>query len=143
MVLTLANLRGITSVLALALSCGCSTPKSPTRDDLRSALRSADSYAAETEMFIDFVQQGHATKQFAVNHAAQLSRQIEDDEKDLRGPAQAGTEQVQQACRAQFEFLRNEVARVAMLVGNDGGLRTEKAKVAQGRQLLAQTGAGL
>jgi hypothetical protein len=143
MVLRLANLRGIASVLALALCCGCSKPKSPTRDDLRSALRSADSYAAETEMFIDFVQQGHATKQFAVNHAAQLSRQIEEDEKDLRGPAQAGTEQVQQACRAQFEFLRNEITRVATLMGNDGDLQTERARVAQSRQSLAQTGAGL
>src|SRR4051812_36333192 len=139
MVLRPANLRDTAAILALALCCGCSKPKSPTRDDLRSALRSADSYAAEIEMFIDFVQQGHATKQFAVNHAAQLSREIEEDEKDLRGPAQSGTEQVQQACRAQFELLRYEITRVATLMGNDGELQTEKARVAQSRQLLAQT----
>jgi uncharacterized lipoprotein len=142
-VLRLVNLLGIVSVLALALCSACSEPKSPTRDDLRSALRSADSYAAEIEMFIDYVQQGRATKQFAFNHAAQVSRQIEEDEKDLRGPAQPGTEQVQQACRAQFEFLRNEVKRVATLMGNTLDLQTERARVAQSRQLLAQTGAGL
>ena len=70
-------------------------------------------------------------------------RKIEEDEKDLRGPAQSGTEQVQQACRAQFELLRYEITRVATLMGNDGELQTEKARVAQSRQLLAQTGAGL
>ena len=94
-------------------------------------------------MFLDYLQQGRATKQFAANHAAQLSRQIEEDEKDLNGPAQPGTEQVQQACRAQFEFLRNEVTHLATLLGNDGGLHAERDRVAQSRQLLAQTGAQL
>jgi hypothetical protein len=106
-------------------------------------VRAADSYAAEVELFIDYVQQGHATKQFAVNDAAQLSRQVQEDEKDLGGPAQPGTEAVQQACRAQFEFLRSEVTRIATLMGNDDELQRERARVAQSRQLLAQTGAGL
>ena len=64
----------ITSLVCLALTAltSCSRQKTMSRDELQSNLRSAESLAAETSTFIDYVRQNRATDQYAKGHAEYL-----------------------------------------------------------------------
>jgi len=120
----------IVALLPFLALCACSSHKVLTPDDLRSDLFSANSYASELEMFIDYVRQGRATKIFAEAHARQLAKEIAHSEQELI----AATPQPQDAkafesCKGELEFIRRELLMVPSLIGNDDALRVERAKV--------------
>lgn len=124
--------------------CACSSHKILTPDDLRSELMSANSYASEVEMFIDYVRKGQATKHFAEAHVLQLTKEIRHSEQELA----AATPQPQAAkpfesCRAQFEFLRHELPIIPALMGNNDALQAEHEKVAMHHQQFAESTAAL
>jgi hypothetical protein len=128
----------IVVLLALFALSACSSHKILTPDELRSEVFSANSYASEIEMFIDYVRRGQATKTFAEAHARQLATEIAHSEQELA----AATSQPQDAkafesCKAEFDFLRRELPIIPTLMGNDDALRTERAKVAASHQRLA------
>ncbi len=121
----------IVVLLVVSALCACSGQKVLTPDDLRSDLFSANSYASEVEMFIDYVRQGQATKIFAETHARQLAKEIAHSEQELAGATpQPRDAKAFESCKGEFEFLRRELPIIPTLMGNDDALRTERAKVA-------------
>jgi hypothetical protein len=66
----------IVFALAVTSSAGCSRAKTIGRDQARSEIRSARSFAAELELFLDFVLQGHATRGYAEGHTAYLEDEV-------------------------------------------------------------------
>lgn len=134
----------VAAFVTIAVLCGCSKHKALSEDELRSELLSADSYATEAEMFIDYVRQGHATRRFAEEHALQLSNEIGHSEKELNSKSvQPPDVQLFNDCKAQFEFLRRELPLIPALMGSDHALQTEHAKIAASRQRLAEAGSSL
>lgn len=125
-------------LLAFVALCACSSHKVLTADDLRSELFSANSYASEVEMFIDYVREGRATNTFAANHASQLANEIAHSEQELAGatprPKDAKTFE---SCKAEFDFLRRELPVVPTLMGNDYALLAERGKVSASHQRLS------
>ena len=88
-------MRPLLLIMALAASSltGCSSKKSINRDQMQSEIRQASSFAAESEMLIDFVLQGHAAVGFANAHAAYLEDAVEESAKELEdGMPQSDTE---------------------------------------------------
>src|SRR6266536_2872559 len=93
----------IVLALAVAALAGCSRKKSIDRDQVRSEIRSARSFAAESEMFIDFVLQGHATRRYAEEHSAYLEDAVEQSAKELAQAApESDAEDSVRACRTQL-----------------------------------------
>jgi len=120
--------------------CACSSHKILTSDDLRSELVSANSYASEMEMFIDYVRQGQATKTFAAAHARQLATEIAHSEQELASTTpQPEDEKAFKSCKGELEFLRRELPVIPTLMGNDSALRLERAKVAASHHQFAAT----
>ena len=62
---------------------GCSRTKTIDREQARSALREARSFAAESELFLDFMRQGKATGRYAEGHAALIEDELAQSAKEL------------------------------------------------------------
>lgn len=134
----------VTVLPAFVALSGCSSQKVLTQDDLRSELLSANSYASEVEMFIDYIRQGRATTRFTEAHAAQLADEIGNSRKELDTETpQPATRELFESCKAQLDFLRRELSLVPTLMGNDNLLRSESAKIAARRQRLTEAGSSL
>ena len=59
-------------ILVSLLGIGCSHQETIDKDKMRSRLRSAMSFNAETDMFVEYLRQGRATRHYAQEHAAYL-----------------------------------------------------------------------
>jgi hypothetical protein len=81
-------------LLAAAVSSGCSSEKSMSRDDARSELKLAASLKAESELFIGYMRAAHATRPLIGRHLNYLeqtvSREIVSLEQATPGPGAAG-----------------------------------------------------
>jgi hypothetical protein len=121
-------------ILAL---CACSRHKTLTRDDLRSELISAKSLAAEAEMFLDYVRQNRATKDYAQGHIEYLAKETERSREELQesSPAQ-GEEDALQQLSAQFDALRAELHSIRGRLDDQAALATAKEHIARIRQAL-------
>jgi hypothetical protein len=73
----------ILALLLAAALTSCSRKKTLGPDDLRSQIRSAHSFVAESEMFIDYIRQGHATRHYAEGHATYLKDAVTQLEKEF------------------------------------------------------------
>ena len=62
----------------------CSRPKIISRDELRSDLLAAISLASETELFINQLQEGRATPEFAAGHLEYLRKDASRFANELR-----------------------------------------------------------
>src|SRR4051812_12477065 len=69
--------------LSVASLAGCSHQKSIGRDELKSDIRTARSFAAESEIFIEFVIQGRSTHRYAEEHSAYLEDEVQQLAKEL------------------------------------------------------------
>ena len=132
-----------------AFACGfilvlsaCSRHKTVTKDDLRSELISAKSLAAETEMFLDYVRQNRATKNYAQGHIEYLTEEVEQSRKELQEslPAQ-GEEDARQKLSVQFDALEAELHTIRGRLDDEAALANAKEQLARIRQALddAQT----
>src|SRR4051812_5205981 len=100
-------------VLALAAvsSPGCSRKKSIGRDEARSEIRSARSFAAESEMFVDFVLQGHSTRRYAEGHSAFLEEAVERLAKKLgQATPETDVENSVRDCQTKLSALAGELS---------------------------------
>jgi hypothetical protein len=70
--------------LALVALTSCSHQKPLSRDELQSKLRSAESIAAETRTFLDYVGQNRATGHYAVGHLEYLASELSHTARELR-----------------------------------------------------------
>jgi hypothetical protein len=123
--------------LALAALLSCSRQKPLSRDELQSKLRSAESIAAETGTFIDYVQHGRATNPYATGHIEYLSSELSRIAKELHDslpPADAsaqfadGSRQVD-ALAAALSDLRSHIRQ-------SNELAREQEQVARMRNAL-------
>src|SRR3954447_6535977 len=73
----------VAAALLFALFPGCSHGKALSRDDLRSQLTKAISFASETAVLAEFVRAGKSTPHYAQEHASFLTEEIEDSLKEL------------------------------------------------------------
>jgi hypothetical protein len=128
----------------ILLLCACSRQKTLTKEDLRSELTSAKSLAAETEMFLDYVHQGRATKHYAQGHIEYLTEEIQQSKKELQesSPAQ-GEEDALQKLRAQFDALNAELHNLRGRLHDEAALATAKAHIAKILQVLDEASSSL
>jgi hypothetical protein len=120
-----------------AISAGCSRGKSIDRDQVRSEIRSARSFAAESEMFIDFVLEGRATRVYAEGHAAYVRDEVEQSAKDLDSAvAEPDVADYVRACRMQLNELIGGLSEIRAALGDTDRLAAAKAKMKQIRESL-------
>jgi hypothetical protein len=124
------------SILPATLA-SCSRNKTVGRDEVRSQIRSANSFVAESEMFIDCIRQGHATRHYIEAHAAYLGDAIKQSEKELaQGNPEPGTGNVVRKCITDMDLLRRELSGIAALSGNNDGLAAAKKRMESIRKSL-------
>ncbi|MGI9075587.1 MAG: hypothetical protein ACR2JB_30630 [Bryobacteraceae bacterium] len=110
-------------LLAAAALTSCSRKKTLGRDELRSEIRSAYSFVAESEMFIDYIRQGHATRHYAEGHATYLKDAVAQLDKELEQAApEPGTQNVVSDCRSYMALLCRELSGIATNVGDNDAL---------------------
>jgi hypothetical protein len=114
----------ILALLLAAALTSCSRKKTLGPDDLRSEIRSAHSFVAESEMFIDYIRQGHATRHYAEGHATYLKDAVTQLEKEFeQAVPEPGTPQnVGSNCKSYMQMLCRELSGVATKFGDNDAL---------------------
>jgi hypothetical protein len=131
-------------LLAAAALTSCSRKKTISRDDLRSEIMSAYSFAAESEMFIDYIRQGHATHHYAEGHATYLKDAVTQLENELEGAVpQPGIENVISECRSDIDLLRHELSGIAANVGDNAALGAARKRIENIRKSLEKANSSL
>jgi hypothetical protein len=126
---TLASRTALLSTVCL-LAVSCARQKTITREQLRSDLTSAISIANETELSIDFVMRGQATRNFAVGHFHYLAGQLHDSTKELaESRPERGLEQSLTNSREQINALAAALHAIESEVGRPGALAASKRQV--------------
>lgn len=130
-------------ILALLLSAealtNCSRKKTLRPDELRSEIRSAYSFVAEAEMFVDYIRQGQATRHYAVGHATYLKNAVTKLEKELDQAApEPGTTNVVPACRRYMDLLCHELSGIAREVGDPDALAAARKRIENLRKSLGK-----
>jgi len=132
------------TVLALAAmsSTGCLHQKSMGRDEVRSAIRSALSSAAESEMLIDFVLQGRATRSYAEGHAAYLQEEVRQSAKEFENAvAQPDAKDAFENCRTQLNAIAAELSVIRSAIRDTGQLRAAMKRMTAIRRSLERVNA--
>jgi hypothetical protein len=122
----------------------CSRHQTLTKEELRSELISAKSLAAETEMFLDYVRQNRATRNYAQGHIEYLTEEVEQSRKELQEslPAQ-GEEDARQKLSVQFDALEAELHTIRGRLNDQAALATAKEHVARIRQALDEANSSI
>ena len=138
------NPKAVALLTPLLLLASCSRRNTITRDELRSQLTSAVSFAAEAEAFIDYVRQNRATRNYAEGHIKYLADEVNRSSKELHeGMPAEGTEQKVRECRSQLDSLADELAAVRIGIGNPPILARTSERIAKIRRALEQTNSSL
>ena len=105
--------RFLALAITAALPVGCSGRKSISRDEVQSEIRSLRSFAAEAEMFLDFVLRGQSTRRYAVERALYLEDEIRRSEQDVeQAVAAPGAEDSLQKVRNGLGRLIGEISNI-------------------------------
>ena len=135
---------GLAALLAVVAVAGCSRKRTIGRDEVRSEIRSAISFVAESEMFVDYIRQGHATRHYAEEHAAYLEDAVEQSAKELeQGTPEPGTENAVHECRIQLELLCHELSGIRAAIGNNNALAAAKERMGSIRARLEKANSSL
>jgi type IV pilus biogenesis protein CpaD/CtpE len=133
--------RPLVCLVALVMAetglAGCSSKDSMGREEVRSEIRSAESFAAESEMFIDFVLEGHATRGFAEGHAGYLEDEIQQLAKELENAApEPDAARSAGECRTQLDRLTGELSGIRAAISDRSRLAAAKVRISQIRESL-------
>jgi hypothetical protein len=130
-------------ILASLLAAGCSRQKTIDKDQMRSHLRSALSFNAETDLYVDYVRQGRATRHYAQEHAAYLEEAVSRSAKELEeGAAAPGIENALSECKTQLGLLHNELSGLQRTSDNNA-LNTAKQNLTKIRESLKKANSQL
>jgi hypothetical protein len=125
---------------ALSVLTSCSQQKPISRDELASKLRSADSIAAETSTFIEYVMQRRTTQHYAKGHLDYLLPEVSDIAKELRDALPPrGAEAQLDNCREQMQALAAALSKLSRNVDRPEELVREQAQIAAIRKELERT----
>jgi len=136
---TSAGAQFLILTLATLSMAACSGGKSISRDEVRSGFRSASSFTAEIEVFIDFVLQKRSTRPYAEEHAAYLKDEIEQSARELgRAEPEPDAKEAVRECRGALGELARELNGIrAAARGNDrDALVAARARTRQIRESL-------
>jgi len=114
-------------VLVLGMFPCCS--RQGARDEVKSDLRSASSFASEAEMFIEQVQQKRVTEDYALGHLDYLADEIKTLADDLPHGTDANSAPQLETCRVQIEALRKALSKVRADVRNAAALVESKNEI--------------
>ena len=114
------------------------------RGAVRSTIREAESYAAESQLFIDYVRQGRATPHYAQEHAGYLQDAVEHSRRELeRDVAQQDSQEAFDVCRSQLTLLAAELGSIRAAIGNKDALAAAQPHIAAIRDRLHKAGTDL
>jgi hypothetical protein len=124
---------------AISVLTSCSHQKPISRDELASKLRSADSIAAETSTFIDYVMEGRTTQYYAKGHLDYLLPEVSDISKELRDALPPpGAEARLDNSRKQTQALAAALSKLSRNFDQPEELVREQAQIAAIRRELEQ-----
>jgi len=125
----------LSSVLVVVLSfvlLDCSTEKKINSDELRSKIKSAISLAAETQLFIDYVQQGRSTRHYAEGHARYIYEEASEATGEVRRlKPDAGAESAMIEYITGIIGLQRQLATMQVSLDNPDNLAVVAKKVSE------------
>lgn len=128
------------ALVVLATLTSCSRQEHLTRDELKSKLRLAASIAAETNTFIDYVEQKRATSQYAKAHLEYLASELRDTTKELSDALPPADAEAQfTAAREELQALASRLDQLRRNIDQPGQLAREKDQLAALSRELQQT----
>ena len=132
------------ATLLLVFLPGCSHTKKLSRDDLRSELTKAISFAAETELLSEVVRACLATPRNAQEHASFLTDEIKDSLETLeRSQADPADEKTVAELNAALRTMASESEAIASSLSNDAAAAAVQEQAVRIREQLQRTKAGL
>ncbi len=133
----------ILTLLFLAIS-GCSRKKTIDRDEARSEIRLADSFAAESQMFVDYLFPGRSTRSYAEGHAGYLEDAIAKEIKQLQqATPEPGVATAVSECLTELEQLRDQIAGIQKNLGDRNRLAQVRKTLLCIRENLARANSRL
>lgn len=115
-----------------------------SREEVRSAIRSAVSLAAESELFVEFVRGGHSTRHYAEGHAAYLKTSVRRSMQELQEATPETT--IRSAIRECIQLLRRldrELSGIRPALDNDAALAGLRDRITDIRKGLERAQSGL
>jgi hypothetical protein len=132
---------GLIAILSCLIDCA---PKSINPSELSSDLRSLSSYAAEAELFIEYLEAGKATKEFARGHVSYLIKAVRQTSKELEIVRASPNLAFRLAgCRQQYIFLSDQLARLSQNLSDPRTLADVKNVIKRIREASDQERVGL
>jgi hypothetical protein len=131
-------------LLATAALAGCFNRPTMSREEARSEIRSAVSLTAESELFVEFVRGGHATRHYAEGHAAYLKDSVTRSVEELEQTTpEASIQNVTAECIQLLKQLSGELSRMRTALDNDTALANASNRIRDIRQALERAQSGL
>lgn len=126
--------------MTLPLLASCSRHKPIASDELQSQLTSAASLAAEAEVFVDYVRQNRATRNYAEGHREYLADEVNRSSRELREaiPGEVSEKKLQE-CRSELDSLASELEAVGRALDNPEALAVAKQRFAALRRAFNKT----
>jgi hypothetical protein len=122
----------VVAALVAALLPGCSSHRTIGRDEVSSALRQCRSFAAESEMYIDFALRGSAGRTFTEQHAAYLEDAVDQSGRELdEAVPAADVAAAARICRTALDLLGRELSGIR-------GAALDTDKLAAARERIAR-----
>lgn len=122
------------SVAALA---GCSNGRALNREEARSEVRSAVSFAAEAQLFVQFVRGGKSTQAYAHGQSAYLQDAVRRSVSELEQAVPEASMQVAVAgCTTQLKQLERALSDIQEKANNDAALADAEERMAAIRRNL-------
>jgi hypothetical protein len=132
---------GLMGILSCFISCA---PKPINPSELSSDLLSLSSYAAEAELFIEYLEAGEATNEFAQGHITYLIKAVQETSKEIEAvPPSPGLAYRLAECREQRVFLSAQLTRLSQNLGDPRTLGQVKKSIQRIREAFDQARVGL
>jgi hypothetical protein len=116
----------------------CSSPKTISRDDMRSDLLAAISLASETDVFVSQLQESRVTPAFAEGHLNYLFKEATRSAKELRQayPTDDRVAGALENCRGQLNSLATLLADLQEKIGDKERLTAGRRQTARISMIL-------
>lgn len=131
-------------LLAMATFAGCLNGPTISREEARSDIRSAISFTAEAELFVEFVRNDHATRHYAEGHTTYLEDAVKRSINELQREApEPHAQHAVSECIVQLQRLHRELSGLHTAFGNDAALAAAKDRMSEIREALERAQSSL
>jgi hypothetical protein len=129
-------------IILIGLLSGCA-PKLVTVSELASNLRSLHSQAAETSLFIEYVEAGKATSQYVRAHVIYVAEEAREASEKINAHAEPRLDLPLAECRQQYRLLARQLERLCKHLDDPFTLADVKQKLQQIQEVSDQIRRGL